>query len=181
MKKIGEFIEELDSLLLRKYAFVPAQAAGGGPQVQQKMQQAQQQTQQLLQQLPPEAQQQAQQQLQQVQQLAPQEQLQALEQINQGLQQMAQQAQQQKPQGQGGDPNAQQQPQQPGQEQLPPGHLQAENDLDNTKVTLSVRELMDLTSGGKATQSHLKVKQLVDSHCDHRGHRRHGRCTVEVM
>jgi len=36
--------------------------------------------------------------------------------------------------------------------------------LDDTKVTLSVRELLDLSSGGKATQSLLKVKQMAESH-----------------
>ncbi len=166
---IGDFISNTDRLL-NKEAFVPAQVAGGGPQMQQETQMLSQQTQQLLQSLPPEAQQTAMQQLQQIESLPPQQQQQALQQINQGLQQMVQQGQQQQQQPGGQQPPAGPATQQgaeqqaPGQEALPPGHLQAENDLDNTKVTLSVRELMDLTSGGKATQSHLKVKQLVDSH-----------------
>jgi len=42
--------------------------------------------------------------------------------------------------------------------------VEAKNELDNVKVTLTVRELLDLTSKGTATASLLKVKQLADTH-----------------
>lgn len=42
--------------------------------------------------------------------------------------------------------------------------MRAENELDNKTVTLTIRELMDLTSGGSATKSLLAVKQLADQH-----------------
>lgn len=170
MTKIGQFIADMDALLMRKCAFVPAQAAGGGPQMQQQTDQQMQQVQQLLGQLPPEVQQQASQQLQQVQQLPPEQQQQALQQISQGLQQMVQQHAQG---GQGGKPphgQSQGQPGNPGAATNQDGsantngHMQAENQLDNTKVTLSVRELMDITSKGGASEALFKVKQLAGQH-----------------
>jgi hypothetical protein len=42
--------------------------------------------------------------------------------------------------------------------------IEAKNELDNVKVTLSVRELLDLIGKGSATASLLKVKQLADTH-----------------
>lgn len=166
MKKIGEYIAEMDELLGVKVAFIPAPQGQSQPgqnaqagQAAGQSQQLMQQISQMAQQMPPEVQQQVQQAMQQIQQLPPDQQAQALQQVAQGMQQMTQQGGQ--PQGGGA---SQQQQGGTNQEQLPPGHMQAENDLDNTRVTLTVRELMDLTSGGKATQSHLKVKQLVDSH-----------------
>jgi len=42
--------------------------------------------------------------------------------------------------------------------------LEAKNQLDNVKVELTVRELLDLVSKGSASASLLKVKQLADSH-----------------
>jgi hypothetical protein len=42
--------------------------------------------------------------------------------------------------------------------------VEAKNELDNVKVTLSVRELLDLVGKGTATASLLKVKQLADTH-----------------
>lgn len=42
--------------------------------------------------------------------------------------------------------------------------IEAKNELDNVKVTLSVRELLDLVGKGSATASLLKVKQLADTH-----------------
>lgn len=186
MQKIGEFIYETDQLLGVKSAFVPASAISGGgnggaqQQQQQQPQQGQQggqsdqmmqQIMQMVQQLPPEVQGEAQQAIQQVQQLPPDQQPQALQQIAQGIQQMTQQ---------GAAPQQGQQPHhghhhhtggQVGQTSgdvpgsaNPQGHVQAENQLDNTKVTLTVRELMDLTSGGSATKSLLAVKQLADAH-----------------
>ena len=174
MQKIGTFIQEMDALLMRKTAFVPAQAAGGGPQMQGQTQGLMQQVQQQLQQLPPEAQQQATQQLQQVQSLPPEQQQQALQQISQGLQQMTQQGAQggqgQPQQGQPGQPQQQGQPGNPGAVSNQDGtantngHMEAENQLDNTKVTLSVRELMDITSKGGASEALFKVKQLAGQH-----------------
>lgn len=152
MLKVGQFIEELDALL-QKQAFVPAPQQSN-PMLDQVMQ--------MVQQLPPEVQQQVMPQLQQVQQLPPEQQQPVLEQLAQGLQQMMQQggAQQQ-------DPNAQQPPAQPAPEQAPAQqdpNASGENNLDNTKVTLTVRELMDLTSGGKATSASLAVKQMMARH-----------------
>ena len=42
--------------------------------------------------------------------------------------------------------------------------IEAKNELDNVKVTLTVRELLDLVGKGTATASLLKVKQLADTH-----------------
>ena len=42
--------------------------------------------------------------------------------------------------------------------------IEAKNELDNVKVTLTVRELLDLIGKGSATASLLKVKQLADTH-----------------
>ncbi len=146
----------------------PSQGQGGQPQPQGGGQsdQMMQQVMQMIQQLPPEVQGEAQQALQQVQQLPPEQQGQALQQIAQGIQEMTQQGGQQP--GQAGQPQGAGQPGQTAGDQVgsanPEGHVQAENQLDNTKVTLTVRELMDLTSGGSATKSLLAVKQLADTH-----------------
>jgi len=79
---------------------------------------------------------------------------------------------------QGGDPQAAQ-PQDPSQGgAMPPAPdpaaqdasqaeasaIEAKNELDNVKVTLTVRELLDLVGKGSATASLLKVKQLADTH-----------------
>jgi hypothetical protein len=42
--------------------------------------------------------------------------------------------------------------------------VEAKNELDNVRVNLSVRELLDLIGKGSATASLLKVKQLADQH-----------------
>jgi hypothetical protein len=42
--------------------------------------------------------------------------------------------------------------------------IEAKNELDNVRVSLTVRELLDLIGKGSATASLLKVKQLADSH-----------------
>jgi hypothetical protein len=42
--------------------------------------------------------------------------------------------------------------------------VEAKNELDNVRVSLSVRELLDLVGKGSATASLLKVKQLADTH-----------------
>ena len=42
--------------------------------------------------------------------------------------------------------------------------IEAKNELDNVRVSLTVRELLDLVGKGSATASLLKVKQLADAH-----------------
>lgn len=170
MKNIGDFILEMDQLLGVKTAFVPApQQQGGGDPTQggaapQQPQQGGDPSQgggldQLLAQLPPEV-------GQQIKQLPPEQQQQALQQV---MQQMQGGGGGEQTGGQGQDPNAQQggdpgaTTAQDGSANVN-GHVKAENQLDNTQVTLTVRELMDITSGGKATQSLLKVKQMASQH-----------------
>ena len=158
------------------------QQQGGAPQQGAgDPQQLQQQVGQMLQSLPPEVQKQIAPQLQQIQQLPPEQQAQGLQQIMQGMQQMQQG-------GQGGSgqpaPGTQGAPQggDPGQQAIaqgqdpnaaatgtggatdPTGHVNAENQMDSTKITLSVRELNDLMTQGKATKSLLAVKQMAHSH-----------------
>jgi hypothetical protein len=68
------------------------------------------------------------------------------------------------------DPAMQQQQQDPTQQaaqdagDAEASAINAKNELDNVKVTLSVRELLDLVGKGTATASLLKVKQLADTH-----------------
>jgi hypothetical protein len=181
MKKIGEYVYEMDQLLGVKTAFVPApqqqqqgggtdaaggqssqQGAGQGPDNSQLFQQVQQ----MVQQLPPDMQQSAMQQVEQISQMPPDQQSQGLQQIAQGLQQMQSQqggsGQQGSltPQGQQGQPTAQDQPGAVNTQ----GHVNAENQLDKTMITLSARELMDLQTGGKATKSLLAIKQMSHGH-----------------
>ena len=150
--KIQDLLNSYDNLV--KAAFIP------NPQVQEsenQLEQAYGQLSQLLSSAPPEMQQQLGPMLQQMQQLPPDQQLQ---QINSIVQALSQQGGAQPQEAQGGAPaEAQAAPQEEAE-----GHLNAENNLDNTKVTLSVRELLDLSSGGKATQSLLKVKQMAEAH-----------------
>jgi hypothetical protein len=40
----------------------------------------------------------------------------------------------------------------------------SKNELDNVRVSLTVRELLDLVGKGTATATYLKVKQLADTH-----------------
>jgi hypothetical protein len=49
-------------------------------------------------------------------------------------------------------------------EQAETAALEAKNELDNVRVSLTVRELLDLVGKGTATASLLKVKQLADTH-----------------
>lgn len=179
MRKIGQFINEMD-MLLGKVAFVPAPQQGGQGDPSQQQQQggqdpSQQQQggggdpmQQLMAQLPPEM-------AQQIQQLPPEQQQQALQQVMQqmqGGQGGGDPSQGGQPQGGagGGDPSQQGQQGNPGSATNQDGtantngHIQAENQLDNTKVTLSVRELMDITSKGGASEALFKVKQLAGQH-----------------
>lgn len=152
--KIQELINSYNSLV--KEAFIP------NPDAQNQdmqLEQAYQQLSQMLSSVPPEVQSQIEPMLQQLQQMPPQDQL---AQINGLIQQLGQQG---SPQA---TPEQQAAPAQgeAAQEGMVPteGHVNAENSLDNTKVTLSVRELLDLSSGGKATQSLLKVKQMAETH-----------------
>ena len=150
--KIQDLLNSYDGLV--KSAFIP------NPQVQEsqgQLEQAYGQLSQLLSSAPPEMQEQLAPMLAQLQQLPPEQQLQQISNILPALQQ----------QSQGGEQPEQQAPQQSEQPEgavSEQGHLNAENSLDNTKVTLSVRELLDLSSGGKATQSLLKVKQMAEAH-----------------
>jgi hypothetical protein len=70
-------------------------------------------------------------------------------------------------QGLGGQEEIPAPPQDPAAEdaqQAEASAIEAKNELDNVKVTLSVRELLDLIGKGSATASLLKVKQLADTH-----------------
>jgi DNA polymerase III gamma/tau subunit len=154
--KIGELIEKYDGLV--KSAFIP------NPQPMQQESQLQQlgmQLQQAMASQPPEAQQQIQSFLAQITTLPPDQQIEQVTNLLGQLQQQPQQASQPAPE----QPQAQQSPQPDtsaaGAEQAA---FSAENTLDNTKITLSVRELLDLSNGGKATQSLLKIKQMADAH-----------------
>jgi hypothetical protein len=131
------------------------------------------------QQLPPEIQQQVQPLLQQLQSLPPEQREQQLGMI---LQQMMPQGTPAGMEAQAGMEEdllmaaQQQQPQQPSsmmpQEQAQSedaasaeaSAVEAKNELDNVRVNLSVRELLDLIGKGSATASLLKVKQLADQH-----------------
>jgi len=152
--KIQELINSYNSLV--KEAFIP------NPDSQNQdmqLEQAYQQLSQTLSSVPPEVQSQIEPMLQQLQQMPPQDQL---AQINGLIQQLGQQgAPQATPEQQAAPAQGE-----AAQEGMVPteGHVNAENSLDNTKVTLSVRELLDLSSGGKATQSLLKVKQMAETH-----------------
>ncbi len=146
-----ELILSYNSLVKEAFIPNPEQQAQDG-----QLEQAYQQLSQLLAGMPPEVQGQIEPMLQQMQQLPPQDQL---NQISGLIQQL----------GQGGAEQAAPQEQAPAPQEQPgmvpeEGHVNAENSLDNTKVTLSVRELLDLSSGGKATQSLLKVKQMAETH-----------------
>jgi len=142
--KIKELIEKYDNLV--KSAFIPNPAA---MQQEQQLQQLMAQLQQVLSTQPPQVQQQVQGVIEQLSMLPPEQQIAQLSGVVSQLSQPEQAA-----------PQAEQTnatpPAQPG--------VAAENNLDETKVTLSVRELLDLSSGGKATQSLLKVKQMAEMH-----------------
>ena len=181
-KTFGEVISELDGVL-HKEAFIP------NPELAQKgqMDQMKQQVMQAASSLPPDQQQQVQQMLQQADGMPPEQQQQLVQQIMQQLQggggQAPQGADPAQQQAQGGDP-AQQQQQQPDPSQAATQGMDAEvakngpteqelnqmqnmpgvSELENTRVSLSVKELLDLVSGGKATASRLKVHELVDKH-----------------
>ena len=68
------------------------------------------------------------------------------------------------PMGGGGDMFPPQDPADADAEHAEASAVEAKNELDNVKVTLSVRELLDLVGKGSATASLLKVKQLADTH-----------------
>jgi hypothetical protein len=154
--KIQDLLNSYDNLV--KAAFIP------NPQVQDsenQLEQAYGQLSQLLSSAPPEMQQQLGPMLQQMQQLPPDQQLQQITSI---VQELSQQGGMPPQDAQSGAPAEAPATPQDATQAEPEGHLNAENNLDNTKVTLSVRELLDLSSGGKATQSLLKVKQMAEAH-----------------
>lgn len=153
--KIGELIEKYNGLV--KSAFIP------NPQPMEQESQLQQlgmQLQQAMTSQPPEAQQQIQAFLAQITTLPPAQQIEQVTNLLGQLQQSSQPAQ-----AQGDQAQASPQPQadQSGAS-AEQAAFSAENTLDNTKITLSVRELLDLSNGGKATQSLLKIKQMADAH-----------------
>jgi hypothetical protein len=73
-------------------------------------------------------------------------------------------------QGMQQDPSAGGQPQAPQEQAMQDADhaessaIEAKNELDNVRVSLTVRELLDLVGKGSATESLLKVKQLADTH-----------------
>lgn len=140
----AQFLNEYHKVT--KYAFV------GNPMETQSDGMLQQ-IQQMVQTLPPEQQQQVSQQLEQIQQLPGDKKTEALQQIGQQLSQSQQEAQQvneqAETQAQGSDPKGV-----PGSDP---------NGLDQ-KVQLTVRELLDLQSGGKASQNMLKLELIKDKH-----------------
>ncbi len=173
MKKISEVLNEIDNVLT-KTAFIPnpevmqkQQGQGGGqphgggqPQGGGQPHGGQQHggggqpspgqggggMEELLQQLPPEVQ-------QQLQQLPPEQQQQVMQEF------MASQGGGGAPggapgQAPGGDPAAQGQPEKVQGDSSP-------TDLEKSTVTLRLRDLLDLVSGGKATQSTLKVQDHI--------------------
>jgi len=173
--KIAELIENYDSIVKR--AFIPnpqvqqdpsqgAAPQGGAPGDQPPQGGApggenplMAQIEQAVQQMPPEAQQQIMPALQQIMQLPPEQQQPQLEQIAQQLGIGGDD-----PAAQGGDPAQQgSDPSAPPQEATD-GNVNAENQLDNTQVTLTVRELLDLISKGSASASLMKVKQMAHQH-----------------
>jgi|WetSurMetagenome_2_1015567.scaffolds.fasta_scaffold409590_2 hypothetical protein len=87
-----------------------------------------------------------------------------------GLQQVLQQAQAQQNQASQGppqDPNQAQEPQSQDPNAPPGGDLSPQGmpqSLKNTPVTVTVAELLDLVSGGKASQAHLKTESMKVQH-----------------
>jgi len=155
--KIGELVEKYDSLV--KSAFIP------NPEAMQQEQQLQQlvgQVQQALASQPPQVQQQIQGFLSQLASFPPEEQIAQLSNVASQLTTQTQPPMQE--QAQPSADNMQAPADASGGTEAEQPGFAAENSLDNTKVTLSVRELLDLSSGGKATQSFLKVKQMAEAH-----------------
>jgi len=156
----------------------------GGQQMPQEETQLLNEVLQAAQQLPPEAQQQVMPILQQLMSLPPEQAEAKLQQILQQLGAGAQQGgqpQQQPPQPQGGGMVAQASVEDMYGGAMPPSEgspeaaaqdagqaeasaIEARNELDNVRVSLTVRELLDLVGKGSATASLLKVKQLADTH-----------------
>jgi LPS O-antigen subunit length determinant protein (WzzB/FepE family) len=152
MNKIGSILEDIDQLV--KQAFIPASSGsqGGGQLGQAPQGGSDPQLQQLLQQLPPEI-------AQQISSLPANQQMQALQLMMAG----AAPAQAQQDPSQGGtqapqDPNKQQGPLESKGEVIgnPP------TDLNESTISIRIRDLLDLVSGGSATKSTLKVQEHVD-------------------
>lgn len=160
--KIGELVEKYDSLV--KSAFIPnPEAMQQEQQLQQQLQQLVGQVQQALASQPPQVQQQIQGFLSQLASFPPEEQIAQLSNVASQLTAQTQQPTQEQA-AQPGAGNMQAPADTSGAAEAEQPGVAAENSLDNTKVTLSVRELLDLSSGGKATQSFLKVKQMAEAH-----------------
>lgn len=143
---IGDFISSVTSEL-KKEAFVPNPQAAADISAQDGAAALFSQITEASKQLPPELQAQVGQALQQLQAAPPQEQAAGLQQIAMQLQQAAQPLQAAQPEPQ------------PGQvqtaEQAPP------TDMENITVTLRLRDLLDMVSNGKVTQSLLKTQDIV--------------------
>lgn len=148
MIKVAQVLADIEGIL-SKQAFIP------NPQKDPRQQQGQGGgMEQLLSQLPPEI-------AQQIQQLPPEQQQQALQQIMQQAQGGPSEGPGQAGGGeQGPDINPAtlagggNDPQAVTTGNAPP------TDLQNSTITLRVQDLLDLVSGGKATQSTLKVKEF---------------------
>lgn len=151
MKKISEILAEIDQKL-EKEAFIPNPQVQQQSQANQQSQQMMQQVAQMVQQLPPEMQQQVAPQLEQISQLPPDQQAQALQQIMQGLAQA-----QQEGGGEGADKK---------NSPIGPDSDKSDGaqDIYTTKVTMTVKDLLDLVSGGKASMTHAKIQSIAQKH-----------------
>ncbi len=147
MQKISDLLEQIDKLQLKKVAFIPnpeimaqQNASAGGAMDPAMLQQLG---------ITPEM----------MQQMMAQQGL-----TPEMLQQMgADPAMLQQLMGGAAPPATEQAPAAPpATEQAPVQTPTGTTDLDNTKVTVSLRELLDLVSNGKASQSQLKVKEMMD-------------------
>lgn len=152
---IKQALNDIDNAI-HKIAFIPAPNPQQGGQPQGGQQQGGGGMEQLLSQLPPEI-------ADQLKQLPKEQQIAALQQMMQGGGQGGGQEQG----GQGSDPAAQQGD--PSQQAAQQGGQQAEKlqssgpptDLENSTITLRVRDLLDLVSGGNATKATLKVQEHI--------------------
>jgi hypothetical protein len=149
MKKIANILEEIDNL--KKEAFIPNPQLND-PNSNPQLQQAYQQLQEVAAKLPPQAQQQLQQQLQQLQQLPADQQMQALGQLTQQATQAGGQGQGADQGGQQTDPNAQGQDPTSAQ-----GGAPGVTDLDNQQITITLRDLLNIVSGGSHEKTQAKI------------------------
>ncbi len=160
---VSDALKQTQRVLIEKFAFVPPPEYQL-EQAQAAVAQAQDQLEALMPVVPPEMQQQIMAYVQQMGQLPPEQAAAELQNLVPQVQQMVTQFMQAGAMG-GAVP-----PQQPGavppQAGAPvPGAPQGADgqqptDLDNTFVTMSVRQMMDLQSGGKASQTQMKIEQM---------------------